>query len=247
MANSCPACAAVSKAHSPVGRKNGHELVCCRICQTVFVEPMPSGETLSCLYDHYRSTAKYLRKRDGKVRRALWRLRLLPIPRGARFLDVGCNAGFAVSAALRLGLDAHGIDVDGEAIRQARTWLPPERFSAISVQEYVTRGERADVIYMSEVLEHVPHPESVVAAISAILNPRGLLYLTCPDAGHFLRPSPFTDWKECKPPEHLVYYTRQGLRALFGRHGFERIRFRPHTKPSHRMTARKPKDPNCDP
>jgi SAM-dependent methyltransferase len=199
---------------------------------------MPSSTMLRAFYRSYRKNASYLRKKDKKVARARLRLWFLPVRRGMRFLDVGCNAGFAVAAALERGLDAYGIDIDPASIRAAQEWLPPERFDVASIEDYAARGMQADFVYSSEVIEHVPDPDCFVSALRNILKPGGAVYITCPDAGHLLRPRNFTDWREVRPPEHLVYYTRAGLRVLFARHGFGRFHFRPHTKPSHRMTAR---------
>ncbi|MFP3944159.1 MAG: class I SAM-dependent methyltransferase [Alphaproteobacteria bacterium] len=232
----CPACRGAGTPE--IGEKNGYPLRQCGECRTAFVSPMPAGEVLDAFYSRYAKTPKYLRKQEKKVARAKLRLRFLPVRRGMRFLDVGCNAGFAVKAALDRGLDARGIDIDREAIATAQSWLPPDRFEAASVEDYAARGHRADFIYSSEVLEHVPDPDRFAAALRDVLVPGGRLYITCPDAGHWLRPRNFLEWQAVRPPEHLVYYTRAGLRALFARHGFGRIRFRPHTKPSHRMTAR---------
>lgn len=233
----CPACR--GETGSQIGEKGGYSLTQCATCRTVYVDPMPPDDVLSAFYSRYAVTGKYLRKKDSKIRRAARRLRFLPIKNGARFLDVGCNAGFTVAAALHRGLDAYGIDIDREAIKLAGSWLPAERFTACSVEEYAAQRHRADAVYMSEVIEHMPRPESAADALAKIIRPGGLLFITCPDAGHIFRPRIFTDWPECKPPEHLVWYTAKGLRTLFQRHGFERIRFRPHTKPSHRMTARR--------
>jgi len=230
----CPACGGPSDF---AGTKNGFDLGRCRSCRTVFVYNPPSTAELSAFYEGYKANRKYLRRRDAKVKRALGRLKHIPFTKGQRFLDVGCNAGFGVAAALQLGLDAYGIDIDRESIEAAKSWLPEDRFDVSSAEQYAASGKKADIIYSSEVIEHMIDPGSFVAALSRILEPGGRLYLTCPDAGHIRRPLRFTAWKEVKPPEHLVFFTRKGLRALFGRHGFEGLRFVPHLKPSHRMTA----------
>ena len=232
----CPACSGVG---AYTGMARDYRLAKCGDCATVFVSPMPSDDVLTAFYSGYKKNARYFGKKDKKVRRAKLRLRFLPVRRGMCFLDVGCNAGFAVAAALQRNLDAHGIDIDREAIEAAQTWLPPERFKALSIEEYAAQGHRADMVYSSEVLEHVPNPDGFVGALSQVLRPGGWVYITCPDAGHFRRPRNFTDWKEVRPPEHLIYYTRDGLRRLFARHGFASFWFRPHLKPSHRMLARK--------
>lgn len=231
----CPACRSTTAA--PLGRKNGFSLWRCITCKTAYVAPMPARSILQDHYEGYSTTTKYVRKRDKKVARAMGRIKRLPLRGSLDFLDIGCNIGTAVAAALRLNMNAHGIDIDPVAIEEARRWLSPERFSVATVEEYADQGGQADVVYMADVLEHISAPESTVAALARIVRPGGLLFITCPDPEHIRRPRQFLAWREVKPPRHLVFYSRKGLRTLFGRHGFGPIRFYLHSKPAHRMIA----------
>ncbi len=178
-------------------------------------------------------------KSASKIRRSARRIRrLIGMTRGKRFLDVGCNCGFAVKAALNAGLEAHGIDIDAAAVETARRSFGPH-FSALSIEDYAATGAKADIIHTSEVIEHVPFPDTFVEALRSILNPEGILFLTAPDGGHWNRPKDFATWRIVTPPSHIVYYTKRGLRQLFEKHGFTDIRFRFNLKPGIRMTARK--------
>lgn len=223
------------------GQKNGYALWRCDDCGTIAVNPFPSLTELAEFYKSYVGTTDYTAKKKRKIQRSkkrIWRLRRMT--KGRDFLDVGCNYGFAVVAASELGLNAHGIDIDSTAIAACKTnFADKGTFDYRTVQDHAASGATADIIYTSEVIEHVPDPDGFVAALAKILRPGGVLYLTTPDGGHFRVPKQFDQWEQVIPPEHLLYFTRRGLRAMLQRHGFTDIHFRFNMKPGIRVLARK--------
>lgn len=236
----CKACSTALSPAMTIGNKNGFDFLCCPQCRTVTVSPFPTPEELMAFYQSYKGTVNYRDKAGKKLNRASKRLkRLMRLTSAKRFLDVGCNYGFTVKAALDLGLDAKGIDIDNTAVSQSKESYGTTKFETISVQDYAARGEKADIIYTSEVIEHVPDPDSFVQAIAQILDKDGILYLTTPDAGHWRRPKEFTQWEQAMPPEHITYFTRKGISALLQKHGLKVESFTFTLKPNLRLIARK--------
>ncbi|MEJ0010853.1 MAG: class I SAM-dependent methyltransferase [Alphaproteobacteria bacterium] len=205
------------------------------------MDPFPTPAQLDAFYASYVGTPGYMAKAGKKIRRSKKRIRrLLKMTPGRTFLDVGCNCGFAVVAAAELGLKAHGIDIDAAAIEICKARFGDKgTFAAVSVEQYAASGAKADIVYTSEVIEHVPDPNKFTAALAEVLAPGGILYLTTPDSGHFSLSSDFTSWRAVNPPEHIVYFTRDGMHRLLARHGFCDIRFRFSFKPGMSVTARR--------
>lgn len=235
----CPACLHTDATHT--GSKSGYDLYRCTLCRTVRVSPLPSDEQLHAYYTSYAGTCDYTKKRTSKLKRSRTRIRrLMGMHHGIDFLDVGCNYGFAVAAAAELGLNAQGIDIDETAVQASRKEFGTlGAFDCSTVQDYAATGATADIVYTSEVIEHTPDPNSFTAAMQRILKPGGLLFLTTPDAGHCRVPSDFTQWSHANPPEHLVYFSKKGMRAMLERHGLRDVRFRFKLKPGMSLTARK--------
>lgn len=234
----CKACGAPLSFHNSRGSKNGYDLLACKTCGTVTVHPFPTEEELISFYQSYKGSTDYTAKKDRKIRRAAKRIRrLIPLTHGKRFLDVGCNYGYTVKAALDLGLDATGIDIDDTAVTASAKAFGPTRFRTLPVQAYAREGHQADIVYTSEVIEHVPDPDGFVSAIADILPQGGVLYLTTPDAGHFFLPADFTLWNDVMPPEHITYFTRKGLRLLLEKHGLKVKKFFFNLKPGIRLIA----------
>jgi 2-polyprenyl-3-methyl-5-hydroxy-6-metoxy-1,4-benzoquinol methylase len=230
---------------SPAGEKNGFHLLRCAACRTVTTNPYPSDAELAAFYSsQYHMTDSYLGKSASKLRRGLGRVKRMKRqkPPGKKFLDIGCSLGSVVKAAEMLGLDAHGIDIDPTAITAARAQHGQTcHFEFMSIQELAKRdGAVFDMVYLSEVIEHVRDPEDFVAHISAVMRPGAIAYITCPDGGHFRTPRVITDWKKIVcPPEHLTYFTRQGMTRLLSRHGLEVFGFQWAFKPGMKVFARK--------
>ena len=126
--------------------------------------------------------------------------------RGRRFLDAGCNAGFATEAARTLGFDALGVDVDPVTIDTARQLFPKARFAAEDIATLATRGEQFDVLYCSEVIEHLPRPLPFLHSLRQLLAPGGRALLTTPDLGHRSLPEHLIGTEMIRPPEHLLYF-----------------------------------------
>jgi SAM-dependent methyltransferase len=74
----------------------------------------------------------------------------------------------------------------------------------------------ADVVVMTEVLEHVADPGSLIAAISRLLRPGGTALLTTPNKSAAGRGA---YWLTDNPPVHLWWFSETTLRLLATRAG----------------------------
>ena len=234
----CPVCGEARL--EPLGEKNGFPLVLCLTCTQRFVHPMPSQRIIDDYYARYWINQKNIRNGDLKIRRLKRILRpFLRHAPGKRFLDIGCNTGFGVEAARRLGYEATGIDVSGEAIEIATSLYPQNRFVAAPAQSFAAEGEPFDAILCREVIEHMPEVHSFMAALRSLMKPGAVLWLTTPDAGHFRVPKDFPAWKEVIPPEHISFYNLGSLRRLLGQYGIAIEKKQLLWKPSLRVRARR--------
>jgi len=236
----CKACQAELDTTKTLGKKNDYDLIPCPNCGTVTISPFPTIEQLNEFYQSYYTSESYRSKEDKKVKRSKRRIKkIMKYAKGDAFLDIGCNQGSTFIAAMELGLKAHGIDIDAEAIMDCQQRFGIKHFNAISTEAYAQLGNKADIIYTSEVIEHVHNPDVFVQALRDILNKDGVLYLTTPDMGHFTLPKDITKWEAVKPPEHIVYFTKKGIKILLEKHGFKIEKFFFSLKPGIKLIARK--------
>ena len=169
----CPLC---RSGGAPYAEHNGCHLFECGGCGSVYMDPMPSAETVGALYDdaYEGASSSYFTKVDKKLRRSRGRLKWLRrYVRGGRLLDVGCNGGFLTEAVREAGFEAHGLDLDPVSIRYAAEQFPGCHFHLTPVEE-LADAQGFDLIYCSEVIEHVPDPHPFAAALVRLLRPGDL-------------------------------------------------------------------------
>jgi 2-polyprenyl-3-methyl-5-hydroxy-6-metoxy-1,4-benzoquinol methylase len=236
---SCPACA--SSNHQYFATKNNYALNKCSVCDLIFVATMPSDKVLHDFYQNYHKTSQYTAKLKSKLKRAKKRIsRVKRHVHGNKFLDVGCNFGFAVEAARQLNFDAQGIDIDETTISLAKQCFPDATFQAKSIQDVASSNKKFDFIYCSEVIEHLQTLDDFVKALYDCLDEKGFLYLTTPDIGHYSLPSKtdkLIEWDAIRPPEHLHYFSKKSLQLLFSNAGFNKLKFSFNLKPTLKLLA----------
>jgi 2-polyprenyl-6-hydroxyphenyl methylase/3-demethylubiquinone-9 3-methyltransferase len=102
---------------------------------------------------------------------------------GKRVLDVGCGGGILTEAMAARGASVSGIDLSEKALQVARLHLLESGakvdYERASAEDYAERHAGAfDVVACMELLEHVPQPESVVAACARLARPGGQVFFS---------------------------------------------------------------------
>ncbi len=100
-----------------------------------------------------------------------------------RVLDIGCGGGLLAELLARHGAQVCGIDLAPAMIEVARlhaheTRLPID-YRLCSAEELAASGAGPfDVITCMELIEHVPSPAALLAAIRSLLRPGGELFVS---------------------------------------------------------------------
>lgn len=219
------------------------DLFRCGACASVFMDPMPSDDVRHAMYDdpYQGATSGYYAKKDKKLRRARKRARILDgYNTGAKtFLEVGSSGGYMVEAMRERGYQASGVEPDAPGVAYARQTFPQNTFINGFLEAVTDQLGQYDAVYCSEVIEHVPTPDSFVAAIAARMKPGAVFNVTTPDVAHWNKPKDITTWNEFCPPSHCLYFSPIGLRGLLAKHGLHVFRHRFNWKAGIQFYARK--------
>lgn len=141
--------------------------------------------------------------------------------RSKKILEVGCGLGYLTYALKQAGHDASGLDISERAIADAKRSFGDHYICAdVNVMSAQAAGS-FDIVVMTEVLEHLDAPLSVLRSIHALLRPGGVALVSTPNKD-FLPPDAV--WRTDNPPVHLAWYSRTSLREMARRTNFH-VRF----------------------
>lgn len=148
---------------------------------------------------------------------------------GERVVDLGCGAGRFVAALREAGADPVGVEIADAALERARRNVPGADFRRFDGALPLGHGE-ADLVWCSEVLEHVPDTVGLLTDVRRVLRPGGRLLLTVPDHGRLKRTLialGHFDAHFDPQGQHLRFFTRRSLTRALRATGFAEIRLRP--------------------
>jgi 2-polyprenyl-6-hydroxyphenyl methylase / 3-demethylubiquinone-9 3-methyltransferase len=102
---------------------------------------------------------------------------------GLKVVDVGCGGGLLAEAMARRGARVTGLDLASELLQVAElhaldSGAAVEYRLESAEQHAETHAGAYDVATCMEMLEHVPDPQSVVAALAKLVRPGGHLFLS---------------------------------------------------------------------
>ncbi len=135
-----------------------------------------------------------------------------------KVFDIGCGAGGTLLPFKNNGWLTFGCDLGSDYLKRGREeGLILENGDATSLSRYGP----ANLVILSHVLEHFPHPLESINQISELLNEDGYLYIEVP--GIFNIHRTYGDILLFLQNAHLYHFTLFTLSSLMSRAGFKII------------------------
>jgi len=218
------------------GRGESFILVKCRECGLQFLHPRPSEEEIKQYYGSGYFTQRTERGYDNyfssrirdEIRRVIelnmGDLGFFKFERSVKgvkkCLDIGCAAGYFVEYMKDRGWISRGIDVSSHCAAFAMKEL------GLDVMEgnYLNTGfaERFNLVTLWATIEHLHHPDRVIAKIHHDLQDGGRLYIsTCRSGGMNFMRLYGENWRYYNFPEHLFFFSHSNLKRLLEQKGFK--------------------------
>ena len=146
---------------------------------------------------------------------------------GDRVLDLGCGDGRFTAELARMGAAPVGVDIAQAALHRARAGHPDLAFRLAPIDGPLPFDDVSfDVVWTSEVIEHVADTARWLSEVRRVLVPRGRLLLTTPSHGRLRIALNGIEAFSDPLGDHLHLYTRASLRALLAEFGFDQISVR---------------------
>jgi SAM-dependent methyltransferase len=146
---------------------------------------------------------------------------------GDRVLDVGCGDGRFTAELAQMGAAAVGVDIADAALVRARAGHPDLDFRLAPIDGPLPFDDSSfDVVWTSEVIEHVADTARWLSEVRRVLVPRGRLLLTTPSHGRLRVALSGIEAFSDPLGDHLHLYTAASLKTLLAEFGFDEISVR---------------------
>jgi len=146
---------------------------------------------------------------------------------GDRALDLGCGIGDFTALLAGAGAVPVGVEVANAALARARARHPALEFRLAPIDGRLPFEDCSfDLVWSSEVIEHVADTGAWLSEVRRVLTPRGRFALSTPAQGR-LRIVLHGLERYAEPlGDHLHLYTRRSLRTVLADLGFFQIEVR---------------------
>ena len=146
---------------------------------------------------------------------------------GDRALDLGCGTGSFTALLEQAGATALGVEVAQAALRRARAQHPSLDFRLAPIDGPLPLPEHSvDVVWASEVIEHVADTARWLLEVRRVLVPGGRFLVTTPNHGRLLIALGGLERFAEPLGDHLHLYTARSLRGLLHEFGFDQVQVR---------------------
>jgi SAM-dependent methyltransferase len=220
----CETCAE-KRLHASVYTLRGFEIFRCQTCGlgstalpsdfdplAIYNEGYFQGEAQDG-YSDYLASEPILRR---EFRRTVRRLKASKPP-GTKLLEVGSAYGFFLAEA-RVDFSCVGVEVSAPAVKYSRGRGLQVRHGPLT--DEMRRDGPFDAVVMLDCIEHVSHPDDLVARIAGMAKPGAVFIITTGDWVSPMARMAGKRWRLMTPPQHLFFFTPRSLRILLKRHGF---------------------------
>lgn len=115
-----------------------------------------------------------------RVQKILDKSNLIP---DEKVLDIGCGSGIISNECARKGAIVYGFDLSSGAVKYAKAKeIKGTMFVIADAQNIPFKSDYFDAVVCSEVIEHLPEPEKMIAEITRVLKNQGRLFLFTPNS-----------------------------------------------------------------
>ena len=144
-----------------------------------------------------------------------------------RALDLGCGDGTFTAGLATAVAEVVGVDVAQAALSRAGARHPSLEFRLVPIDGPLPFDDNAfDLVWSSEVIEHVADTARWLSEVRRVLAPRGRLLLTTPNHARLAIAVRGVERYSEPLGDHLHLYTRRSLTELLHEFGFAPVSVR---------------------
>jgi len=216
----------------------------CNFCGSGFLNPPPTKEYLSNIYKYSGhalskpiSLDEIIRKEKEFPNTTVDARRIVDVSDSLNSLpsrnalDIGSGYGFITKELNGLGYSVTSVnpgEYENNVFRYLNGYDP-----IIGFFEDISFEKKYSLVLISQVLEHMIYPNDVLKKVSDVMEVNGVLAIAVPNFNSFsVKMRGINDNSCLWIPEHVNYFTVEGLKQLLSRHGYKIV--------SHNFVSRYP-------
>jgi SAM-dependent methyltransferase len=150
------------------------------------------------------------------------------LPMNAEVFELGCGPGNVIKFlhAQRPDLKFIGIDLAPDMIKAAQKENPEQKFYILDIRDIEIIANSFDGIIAAFSIPYLLQPdlEKLLRNCRKLLNKGGLLYLSCMEGAENSSGTEKTSFSGAFVM-YISYYTRQHIKDMLEKHGFELLEF----------------------
>lgn len=182
--NPCPVCQSGQTA--PLFEKDGFHYVKCKKCSMVYMNPRLNqaatyafyNSNVNAIYNESKfDTVSGSTTLDDKIN--LTNLQIIDQYRNGKpgkILEIGCAKGYFLTKAKQYGYQVYGVELNEKNFLVAQKTLGDSIFNC-DLFKIQFENETFDVIYMRDVIEHIPNPGPFFQELDRIAKPGSLMFI----------------------------------------------------------------------
>lgn len=228
----CPVCG--KKEYKIKRKRQPYYFGYCSFCYLAYVKPLPVSSDFHVKVKSTKTADKYNRGSienfDAFVAAAhikapkmlqYWTNLIESTP--VRILDIGCGLGTYYFAFKNLGVEWEGIDINPQLVNFAL-----QKRVNIKLRDIMQMKGKGlyDVIFCSQVLEHILEPNRFMQKMRSLLSNWGIIHLDVPNHNSlisFYRKLNFlhSQYGFLQPDHHMIAYSKISLKKILLSNGFK--------------------------
>lgn len=221
----CPSCGSDSSDFN--FEKDGFRYHKCTECALIFMNPRLNDAATQQFYNSdvneiYNETKFHdpgLTRGDDERNAFNLELTARHRPPPGKLLEIGCAKGFFLSRAQERGYEVYGVELNRSLCELARQAVGPtvenaDLFAVAYPSAYF------DVLYMRDLIEHIPNPAPFFRELNRIAKPSGILVLETHNIEGLVHRIVGKKHTVIFGFEHPVHWSPPSIRAALERSGF---------------------------
>jgi len=215
--------------------KSNYILVQCNQCRLIFVENVPTEDSIKQLYTfesgyHREFTQNMALIQNHYKMNTDYYAIMQKYKKSGALLDIGCSTGFFIEIAKKNGWVVKGIEISPDSAKIAQGIHKGDVYEGM-LQDGLYPEVTFDAITLWDVLEHVQDPKQLLGMIYKLLKKDGMVFIRTPNIDGLFPTFSFyfskylNYWPHPEPPYHLFQFSQSTLRNYLNISGFEIVDF----------------------